>query len=214
MKILAISYCTPDYGDYGDRLAKSAQKHGVVLYINRMAFNCTWQEAVRKKPRQIWDALESIRAGLYGHDVGGILFTDADSEFKQPPPWKDVVPYDVAYHEFQRTPSHPVEALTGTMWFSSSVGARQFVASWCQETLNLSAKGKSQTPEQDTFKKTLANADDYGVEIGKLKPEWCWIYDDFVTRYGERAPIVEHYQASRKMKRVKRAREKGAAVKP
>jgi hypothetical protein len=34
-----------------------------------------------------------------------------------------------------------------------------------------------------------------------LPPEYCWIFDLSKKRYGNLKPVIEHYQASRKLKR-------------
>ncbi len=209
MTCVAVAYCTPDYGDYADRLQASADKHKVPLWLNRLPFDKPWGDAVCYKPKFIYECLEAAKRGIYGHGVEGILYTDADSEFKRHPPWGEVLDFDIAYHEFQRSSVHNVETLTGSMWFRNTDDVRNFVWAWHGATEGVRGVHREKTPEQDSLKKLLAMSSEFGLKIGQLESTWCWVYDDFPKLYGNMQPIIEHYQASRVMKKVKRGKWRG-----
>ena len=84
--------------------------------------------------------------------------------------------------------------MTGTLFFRYSRETISLVRDWVQDTENWK---QSDTPEQDSletlWKSGRYNSLDY-VDPG---PEWCWIFDDSQKIYGNKNPVVTHYQASR-----------------
>lgn len=154
-----------------------------------------WRSAVMYKPTFIQQMLLRL-----DDKIDGVLWTDADSVLKRPPPWKDLAGCDLAFATMRRSPMAPEEALTGTMYFSRSHHAVQFIEEW---VLRTPVYEQDYTPEGKSFEATLR--DWPNLRIKKLDPEWCWIYDTSKEMYGERQPIFEHYQMSRQ-ERFKPAR--------
>ena len=205
MNVLAVSFHTEDYREYGVRLAISAHDHGVELADVRVADTLhlsSWKKAVMWKPRYILECLETLNSVW-----GGILWTDADSVFKSKPDFTVFNELDFACHVFKRSPHHDLEYLTGTMFFARKPIVIDFVKAWAERTKEYEY---SNTPEQAALKQTLVEDGWAGkLKVARLDPEWCWIHDDFPKIYGYRFPIIEHYQASR----LKRREEKFAAQK-
>ena len=185
---LVVSFWTPSYGPYGDKLEESLKRFGIRHSVLEMDSEMSgWSEAVSYKPKFILSCLEK-------NPCQDILWVDADAEFKSKPDWSMIDGCDVAWHKFKRSRNHEAEDLTGTMFFKNTDAVKALVTSWHAVTPVFQ---KTFTPEQDSLKvcfqhSTLAHKD--------MPAEWVWIYDDFPTIYGSREPVIVHYQASRVMR--------------
>jgi len=128
-------------------------------------------------------------------EYDGILYTDADSVFRRRPGWDSLKDADFAYHKFRRSQHHNEEILTGTLFLANTPFMAEFVGRWIEETRNYAW---SDTPEQDSLKKTLESSPE--PKVKDFGPEYCWIYDDFPPIYGKKDVVIEHFQASRTKK--------------
>lgn len=179
-----VGYYTNDYY-YGKSidLSHSLNKFGVTYEIKKVTGPATWQEAVCYKPRFILDALLSSTCQYIG-------YTDVDSKLLRTIPAGELRG-DVAYTPFQRNPHSPEEALTGTLFFKNTVEVKAFVMGWIDATTQWQGLD---TPEQLSLKQVLGATN---LNVQRLGPEWCFIFDDMREMYPDAQPIFEHYQASR-----------------
>lgn len=187
----AVAFCTPGpYEREAARLKTSAQEHGVDLHI-QLVSPMEWSEAVMSKPGFILRMMDQFKDRP-------ILYVDADAVFRQKPdPMPDGV--DFACHWFRRTKQHPVEMLTGTLWFRNTVIVREFVAEWAETTREY---GWSSTPEQESLAEAFRKWKDRLV-YHDFGPEMVFIFDDFKEIYPGKVPIIEHFQASRRLRTKK-----------
>lgn len=190
MPIQVVAYFTAGaYAEEAARLRESLDELGMDYRLYPLAGNHTWSSAVGWKPNFIAECLYNLPA-----EYAGILYTDADSVFKRIPAWEIFDPCDLAFHRFKRSPNHPLEYLTGTMYFKRTDAVIAFVDEWVKAT---PAYAGTFTPEQDSLKAVFGKHKRELVYIDP-GPELCWIWDDFPQIYGKRNPVVVHYQASRK----------------
>jgi len=195
LDILAVAFYTEDGDGYekeAERLIESFTSHNIEYAISKIK-PMDWQDAVCWKPEFILGSLEHFES------IDGILYVDADAEFMNQPDFRIFKDCHVAFHEFKRSPHHPTEILTGTLYFANTPLVKEFLEEWATETQKWR---NTDTPEQcawraiwDGWEKRLLKKD--------LPPEWVWIYDDFPRRYGNRNPdeiVVKHYQASRRLR--------------
>ena len=183
-----VAYYTNDY--YYSKsidLSHSLNKFGVTYEIKKVEGPKTWKEAVSYKPRFILDSLLGSTCEYLG-------YTDCDSRLLRCLP-ASAITGDVAYVPFQRSPHDTEEALTGTLFFRNTTPVKGFVMGWIDATEKW--KGLD-TPEQLSLKEVLEATN---LDVQRLGPEWCWIFDDFKELFPNAPPpIFEHYQASREYK--------------
>lgn len=168
-------------------LIHSLDRFGVTYEVKRIQGPATWQEAVSYKPRFILDCLVSSTCEYIG-------YTDCDSRLLRPIPHGSITG-DMAYAPFKRNPHAAEEALTGTLFFKNTPEVKAFVQEWIDATPQY--KGLD-TPEQLSLRQILEKTT---LNVQRLGPEWCWIFDDFKELFPNAPPpIFEHYQASREFK--------------
>ncbi len=183
-----VAFYTNDFYEAKAReLAMSLGKHWTGPYeITKLQGPKTWNEAVQAKPRFILDSLVSS-------SCEGILYTDADSCLLCKAP-EEILTGDICYVPFKRDPHNPEEVLTGTLYFKNTMAVKAFVLEWIDATEKY--KGLD-TPEQLSLKEVLEHTT---LNVQKLPPEWCFIFDDMREMYPDAKAIFEHYQASREYK--------------
>ena len=183
-----VAYYTNDY--YYSKsidLSHSLNKHGACYEIKKVTGPKTWKEAVSYKPQFILDCLVSSTYDLIG-------YTDVDSRLLRPIPYESLIG-DMAYTPFRRSPQTSEEALTGTLFFRNTSAVKAFLMEWIDATPQWAGLD---TPEQLSLKQVLEHT---SLNVQRLGPEWCWIFDDFKELFPNAPPpIFEHYQASREYK--------------
>lgn len=150
----------------------------------------SWYEAVAYKPTFILKCLRSFA------ELDGVLWVDSDAVFRMYPRSKIFDGYHLAFHRFKRGPTHDEEFLTGTVFVANTPHAMEFVEAWELETRRWLY---TEMPEQHALREVVKRT---GKELNilDLPAEWCWVFDDFRQIYGERHPVIEHFQASRRLK--------------
>ena len=190
MKIKTVAYYTDNYEEEVIKLASSCQKFGIDADYVSVGGGYTWMQAVKMKPAFIMTMLNSL--GNYD----GILYVDADAVFRAAPDWELFSTCHFAAHKFKRSRHHNVEMLTGTLYFANVPIIRDFVKRWDI----LTAACETSTPEQDTLKIAF----DYfheDLSYWDFGPEYVFIHDDFKEIYPGVKPVIEHFQASRRLRR-------------
>ena len=187
----AIAFCTPGpYEQEAARLRGSAMDCGVDLHVQLISA-CTWTEAVMSKPAFILQMMDLFKDRP-------ILYVDADAVFRSIPPAQEAA-IDFACHWFRRSPGHPIEMLTGTLWFKNTPLVREFVALWAETTRGYAW---SSTPEQESLAEAFRKYKDRLI-YRDFGPEMVFIFDDFKQIYPKAIPIIEHFQASRRLRSKK-----------
>lgn len=123
-----------------------------------------------------------------------ILKTDADAVFRQVPEifTQDDFDYDFAcvWHSFRYKRN---ELLGGTLYFANTKPAKELVQLWKKKC---KATPRQRNPELlDAAKKEMGNR----LKVKNLPPRYCKIFD---TMRRIRNPVIEHFQASRRFKRI------------
>lgn len=191
MKLQVVSYYTPTYAKEAKRLRDSCLRVGIEPYLHPMRDQGSWAENVMAKPPFILACLNIFKG------LDGVFFTDADSEFVSLPDWETFADCHLSYHRFQRSDRHPVEALTGSMFFCNSPTTKRFLADWGMET---AGRQKSFTPEQDSLKLVMDRWQDR-ISWKDLPPSMVYVFDDWKTIYPGVHPVILHHQASRTKRR-------------
>ncbi len=179
-------YTNDDYAKEAERLRLSLEELCIPHAIKAVKGISGWNEAVRFKPRFIFECMTTFNRDL--------LYVDADAIFRNVPDWPILEGMDVGVHHFQRSKRHAVELLTGTVYVRNGVETLQFVTEWARLTDNFVG---CDTPEQESLRQTVKTFGSL-VRLGNLPPSWCFIFDDMRRMYPDTRPVIEHFQASRR----------------
>lgn len=200
--IKAIAFTTNDfYAAKSLRLEASLSKYGIPYEIRRLEHPGSWHKAVSMKPK-------FIRNMLAETTLDGVLYLDADAEVVEPLPLSELEGFDVGLTKFQRSKEHPLEYLTGTMFFRKSLDTLDLTSAWANR---VDMYTHSQTPEQDALKHAY-NGDCINVlKFKDLGPAWTYIHDDFKELFPDVKPLILHYQASREYREREARDEKAKA---
>ena len=196
MAVLVTSFYSPDYVSDAMELARSCRRFNLESRILPMPMFDSWVDGVAHKPKFILDVLETI------HDGSGLLWTDADSKFFREPDLSIFNAIDFAASLFQWSPAHAVEMLTGTLFFRKTPRVVDFVKRWTLATPTW-RKANLDTPEQLSLKATWEEdrTAKHPLRFLELPREWVFIEPDFKEMYPAMVPVVQHFQASRRVRR-------------
>jgi len=116
------------------------------------------------------------------------LYVDSDARFVKPFDL-DILPmYDLGCHYFRGK-----ELLSGTLYINPVARIRHMLELWQKEM-----KRSPRLWDQKALQSVISYSE---VLVYTLPPEYTWIYDLSPKYYGEREPVIVHYQASRKYRR-------------
>lgn len=197
-----ISYYTPLYAMEAAELIKSMEKLGFKDYIVEQRPQIgTWAQNTQAKASFILEQLQQ-------HDT--VLWTDADSRMRQLPDLIRTIDSDVALFYLRdptfNLPEHSILATcddvalngflqTGTMMFRRSERTLRLLDDWISQN-----KQDPTQWDQWTLQYILNQTSD--ITVYKLPPEYCWIQGVSMAMFGNRKPVFEHLQASRRYKKL------------
>lgn len=211
--VRVVAFYTNDaYAREARALHESLQAYALHYQTVHVAGLVTWAEAVMYKPRFILTCLREMQADA-------VFYTDADSEFRKKPDWSIFKDVDVSWSQFKRGMHHPVEHLTGSMFFRNTPEVRSFVEDWAQET-SLPGYAARFTPEMDSLRVTWELKTATGPEVWSkrlryldLPSAWvCW--DERKEIDPSIDPVIWHRQASRRHRHGKKDPQTQAAAAP
>lgn len=186
--IPVVGFYTKDTPYYSEAIdmrasAKSVGISEVVLYA--VENKGSWERNCQLKAEVLLNAAEELKRPF--------LYVDADARFEKPPTLFDIHwhgYYDIGIHFFQGA-----ELLTGTIWVNPTLHTKRVLCDW----IALCEKMPG-TWDQKVLERVLGMQTRFRVL--HLPPEYTWIYDLSQQHYGERSPVIVHYQASRRYKRT------------
>jgi hypothetical protein len=149
----------------------------------------TWQRATLYKA-------EFVREMQHAYPDLPLVWIDSDARVVQRPQMFDWLLCDVAAHWYRNR-----EMLAGTLFFAPGKTSKAVVTAWIQRNC---ARPDRRRAEQSNLMDVLHAWS--GLRIVNLPPEYAWIDagagDDLSARaYGRRHPVIQHRQASRRLKR-------------
>jgi len=175
-----VSWHTPDYAGAAAKLERSLD----ALNIPHVAYECdrlgNWYDTVcHWKPRIVQRALAE-------YPDSDIVYTDSDSVFHSTPllfeAWDSA--YDIGVHYLR-----DIELLGGTQYYSNTPKVRKLVDAL------LSRMDARHLTSQMALVELLRECEN--VNVYRLPPEYCFIFDISRVYYPTVKPIVEHFQHSR-----------------
>lgn len=165
------------YAIEAERLRASLDRVGLAYRIDQLDSLGSWNANITLKPSYIQRVMRE-------HNEP-VLWVDADAEFHAVPVFD--VGHDVAVHYLAER-----ELLAGTVWLNQTEAAHSVIDDWVRES-------KVGEWDQVTLQRILKRRTD--VRVHRLPPEYCCIFDISRRQYPGVVPIIEHHQASRRLKR-------------
>ena len=190
-----ITFFTPDYAEDVSGLAATAAEFNLGIECFPLD-PCSWQAAVRQKPRFIHECVVKLQ-GL----ADGVLWVDADARVRRPLDFSIFDGVDLACSLFRWSKQHHQEMLTGTLFVRVNALMREFTDRWA--TATLAVEPKAFTPEQDSLK-AVYEAYRSRVRFLDLPIEWTWVEEmGRLKGWEDKRPIIQHLQRSRTMRAKK-----------
>ena len=193
---LIVSAATPKYVDLLEGLEADCARLGLESYTARVPDQGSWVLNCALKPMVLASALAMSRGRA-------VVWVDADANIvSEPVLFAELARerVDFAAHRFQWSPKHPVELLSGTVFFGATAGGLQVLRDWGALCSRIPQDSPGQRPDWDQNLLMQVVDDGREIEARELPGAYCSIAGDVAERIqlaeGERAVIV-HNQASR-----------------
>ncbi len=185
MSFIAVAYYTEHtlYELEVALLEETCAKFGIKIHIEAYRDQGSWVKNCALKPLFIYDM-------LCKHPFTDILYIDADARVRKYPGLFDDFKGDIGVHYRKRHKWHR-ELLSGTIYLKNNERVRKLIKHWAE----VQQKNKKRW-DQKVFQDILAQ--DKTIKVVELPPTYTQIFD---SMKGAGEPVIEHFQASRRIKR-------------
>ena len=186
-----IAYYTigNQYQTISEDLKRSCNDFNIPLLLKPIEDLGSWEKNTHYKAKFILDCLNTTDQNL--------LYVDVDAIFKSYPDLIETLNCDIAYRT-ENFRWRKNEALSGTIFFQNNDRVKDFVKRWIElNDKNPAIRSKPETWEQANMQKTLFDSSD--IMYYNLPPEYTFIFDHTKKLYPGLKPVIEHFQASRKV---------------
>lgn len=186
---VVVGYYTNDfYRIEGARMVASSAMFDLPLRFESWDDHGSWVSNTQQKANFLRWIIDRVQ----GRDI---LYVDADAVFrKNPLPFLNRLPdtVNIAAHYMK-----PGELLSGTIFLRNCNRTKHLLDDWIR--LNKEDPGAW---DQGTLNAVVKTMDDN--EFFALPPAYTFIFDTMRRMYPHIEPVIEHYQASRTLKRLKK----------
>jgi hypothetical protein len=188
---LVIAYYTPgnQYEALSENLKGSCNNLQIPLFLKPIQDLGSWERNTHYKANFIYECLNSYTQNL--------VYVDVDAVFRKYPDIFNSLDCDIAYRtenfKWRRN-----EALSGTIFLNNNEKVKALIKNWISINNAIPAIRKvPSTWEQANMQKAVqANP---AIKYYNLPPEYTYIFDHTRRMYPEVEPVIEHFQASRKI---------------
>ena len=191
--LVIVAYYTlkTPYEDEAKKLIRSLNK----LSLNHDVVGVTnlgnWQANTRFKAKFMEDMLNK-------HQGKNLLYVDSDAIVHSRPILFQDYKADIAvrWQDFRWRKN---ECLSGTIFMANNERTRELCRRW--QRININEGPNATTFEQWNLGSVIQEMESEGKIITKnLPPEYTMIFDSMRSMYPNIVPVIEHFQASRKLK--------------
>ena len=191
-KIKVIGYYTKNtlYETQAKNLIKSLNDLQLDHDIEGVVSTGTWQGNTRLKAK-------FIKRMLNKHPDYSILYVDADAIVRSEPELLYNLNCDVAVR-WENFTWRPNECLSGTIYMANNDKTKSLCDLW--DSINKSNNNKKNL-EQWNLGSAIDKMKD--LKTFNLPPEYTFIFDLSRRLYKDAVPVIEHFQASRKVNKNK-----------
>ena len=195
MKVIAYYTLGTDYEKEAKRLKDSLKKVGLPYEINGVLNLRSWQANTRYKAKFIEDKIIEHLGADYP-----LLYLDVDAVVKEYPKELESITEDIAVR-FEDFKWKKGTCLSGTILIRPNESMLRLCKDW--QLRNKQTEHNAKNLEQDNLGE-LINEYSYHYpnhfKFKVLEPEYCFIFDIHKRMYPNKKPIIEHLQASRRLK--------------
>jgi hypothetical protein len=190
---LVIAYYTPGnpYPTLSENLKKSCKEFNLPLFLKPIEDLGSWERNTHYKAKFIKECLDRFLENL--------VYVDVDAEFKEYPDLFESIECDIAYRT-ENFRWRANEALSGTIFLKNHDNTRKLIDAWISiNESNPAHRNKPDTWEQANLQRAVSMIPE--ISYKNLPPEYTYIFDHTKAMYPNVKPVIEHYQASRKIDR-------------
>ncbi len=187
---IVVSYFTEgtEYEKHAKQLEASARKFGLEVEIEGVPNLGSWQRNTHFKARFIHQKIQQ-------HTDRGLLWIDADAKVLNYPEFFDNFDHNkFDLGVFYRQRLHAEELLSGTLYISPTSRAKKAMYKGIDMNETFTTEW-----DQSNLQRLLDEFE--GIRVERMPPEYCCIFDSMIGEISS-DPVIEHYQASRKLKRT------------
>lgn len=193
-----ISFYTVDtpYQIEVQNLIASCAKYRLQTAIEGYPSFGTWELNCAFKPFFILQKMQQLQKPL--------LWVDADGVFLQKPTWQDAFQADLSVRMHDDLPTdHPSKVISSTIFVANTKKAEQLIRYWALETkrLLLDPERKEEFWDQIALRNVLL-ASAKTAKIAPLPFSYAKIFDHPGDMKSIPEAVIEHYQASRRFKKI------------
>ena len=165
-----------------EKLLKSVRELGLPHDVREISCQGTWVA----NGFACQEFILSMEREMPGVDF---LFLDVDAMVRSNPwPYLEKLDCDLAGHYFKDT-----ELLTGTLYLPATTRRIQLLTEWIQQNHE-----HPNIWDQKNLQRLLGERD---FRMHRLPPEYCFIFDLQKKLTPKVVPVIEHFQASRRLKK-------------
>lgn len=194
-----ISFYTVDtpYQIEIQNLIASCAKYHLQTEIEGYPSFGTWELNCAFKPFFILQKMKELQKPL--------LWVDADGVFLQQPSWQEeAFQADLAVRMHEDLPKdHPSKVISSTIFVANNKKAEQLIRNWAMETkkLLLDPERKEEFWDQIALRNVLLSSEKQ-AKIASLPLVYAKIFDHPEDKTAIPNAVIEHYQASRRYKKL------------
>ncbi|MBX3718839.1 MAG: hypothetical protein KF898_04230 [Parachlamydiales bacterium] len=195
---IVISFYTKDtfYQLEVQNLIASCEKFGIICDIEAINSFGSWEVNCAYKPFFIHKKLQELKQP--------VLWVDADAAFKKKPEELPVFAKDFAVRINAEIPiDHPSRVMSGTVYANYTAGADGLLRLWAkrsQQEINRTGR-KEEFWDQISLRDALY-CEENPAAFDTLPHTYTRIVDHRGDLQLEEEPVIEHYQASRRYKKL------------
>ena len=191
--LVIVAYYTVNtlYEAEANKLKSSLDKLGLVYDIVGVDNLGNWQANTRFKAHFMEDMLKK-------HAGKNLLYVDSDAIIHKVPILFENYNYDIAvrWQDFRWRKN---ECLSGTIFMANNERTLELCKRW--QKVNIGEGPNAKTFEQWNLGKVIVDMRKEGkIKDVNLPPEYTMIFDSMRAMYPSIDPVIEHFQASRKLR--------------
>lgn len=193
MQIVAFHTDDEIYGFHAELFRQSLSAIGLSAYIKKIE-KSEWIKATAYKASFLREMRWTYSGPLLYLDIDSFVH---DIDFK----FLTTMNADIAVHYFES--ENAFELLSGTIFLSDEPIVYDLLEEWCAR---VSLPENSTKYDQLVLQEIVSEwTRTEKITIGILPAEYCYIFDKFKIKYPGLKPKVEHLQASREIKHIKKS---------
>jgi len=198
---MIVAYATKGpYEATARDLKKSLEKLKLKHQIDILPSKSSWRENTHIRAKYLLGKFDDGHEWLLSLDSDCVVLSD-------PLPYMKKLKCDIAVHYIKKKKKKgkksKKELLPGTLWLRNTRATRKMLYLWDDFAVK-----KPDKPDRFCCRNAVDLAvTKYDLIIAKLPPEYTYIFDTSKKIYPGVEPIIMHLQASRKLKKLIRAKK-------